>query len=106
MATNKLVIIDDGMVVSIITNSKITQAIHPIKVAADNAKSKGLTHNKGGCKPCQSKARNVAIDLMSIKQTIAQLSDDDRRLLKSLLDADKIRMVYTTQSNKLVQLTY
>jgi hypothetical protein len=46
------------------------------------------------------------MDLMQIKQTIAQLPDSDRKKLKELLNADKIRLVYRTPSNKLVQLTY
>jgi hypothetical protein len=106
MAENKVVIIDDGLAVSIITNTKITQAIPALKVAADNAKTRGISPNKGGCKPCQPKASNLAIDLMYIKQSIAQLSDSDRKKLKEFLKTDKIRMVYRTQSNRLVQLTY
>jgi hypothetical protein len=105
MAEHKLLIIDDSMAVAIISNLKIIQEIPAIKVAADNAKAKG-SRPLFGCRPCQAKARNVAMDLMQIKQTIAQLPDSDRKKLKELLNADKIRLVYRTPSNKLVQLTY
>ena len=105
MSENKLVVIDDSMAVSIITNQKITQAIPALKVAADNAKTRGAVPIRAGCRPCQAKARNVAIDLMYIKQTIAQLPEVDRKKLKEFLKADKIRLVYRTPSNRLVQLT-
>ena len=44
--------------------------------------------------------------MMYIKQSIAQLPDSDRKKLKEMLDTEKIRMVYRTVSNRLVQLTY
>jgi len=105
MAENKLVVIDDSMAVSIISNQQITQAIPALKIAADNAKTKMANPNRGGCRPCQAKARNIAIDMMYIKQTIAQLSEVDRKKLKEFLKTDKIRLVYRTPSNRLVQLT-
>lgn len=106
MAKNKMTIIDDSMAVSIISNQKIIQEIPALKVAADNAKTRGSNPAKAGCRPCQAKARNVAIDMMYIKQSIAQLPDSDRKKLKEMLDTEKIRMVYRTVSNRLVQLTY
>jgi len=106
MAKNKMTIIDDSMAVSIISNQKIIQEIPALKVAADNAKTRGANPAKAGCRPCQAKARNVAIDMMYIKQSIAQLPDSDRKKLKEMLDTEKIRMVYRTVSNRLVQLTY
>lgn len=106
MAKHKLITIDDSMAVSLMTNVQVTQAIPAIKIAADRAKSKGAVPVRGGCKPCQAKARNVAVDLMHIKKAAAQLSNQDRIKLKELLNTDKIRLIYRNDSNKLVQLTY
>lgn len=106
MAKHPLLIIDDSMAVSLITDTRITQAIPALKIAADKAKSRGAVPVRGGCRPCQAKARNVAIDLMHIKKAAAQLPDADRRKLKELLDTDKIRLIYRNDSNVLVRLTY
>lgn len=106
MAKHKLLVIDDSMATAIISNVKIGEAIPPIKQIGDVVKAKGAIPKVGGCGRCRPKARNVAIDIMHVKKTIAQLSEAYRIKLKELLDTHQIRIVYRTDSNKLIQLTF
>jgi hypothetical protein len=105
---SNLVVIDDSMVMAIMNDNKILSQIPPIKVAVSNAKAKSDAgiNRKAGCKPCQSKARNLAINLMVVKKAIAQLPNDMKKKLKELLNAKEVRIVYKNDSGKLIQLTY
>ena len=108
MEEHKLLVLDDSMVMSIMNNNKIVSQIHAIKVAVDRARATpgagGM--KKGGCTPCQAKARNVAINLMLVKKTIAQLPDESKKHLKALLNAKQVRIVYRNDAGKIVQLTF
>lgn len=108
MEEHKLLVLDDSMVMSIMNDNKIISQIHAIKVAVDRARTApgpgGV--KRGGCTPCQAKARNVAINLMLVKKTIAQLPDESKKKLKQLLNAKQVRIVYRNDSNKIVQLTF
>jgi|688.fasta_scaffold15826_8 radical SAM superfamily enzyme len=108
MEEHKLLVLDDSMVMSIMNNNKIVSQIHAIKVAVDRARATpgagGM--KKGGCTPCQAKARNVAINLMLVKKTIAQLPDESKKKLKELLNAKQVRIVYRNDSGKIIQLTF
>lgn len=102
---SNLLIIDDSMVLAIMGNSKITSQIPQIAVAVSNAKARSSAPG-GGCKPCQAKARNTAINLMVVKKAIARLPTEMKKKLKELLNAKEIRIVYKDDSGKLIQLTY
>ena len=108
MEEHKLLVLDDSMVMSIMNNNKIVSQIHAIKVAVDRARAApgagGM--KKGGCTPCQAKARNVAINLMLVKKTIAQLPDESKKKLKELLNAKQVRIVYRNDAGKIIQLTF
>lgn len=103
---SNLLIIDDAMVTAIMGNSKIISQIPPLAVAVSNARANPNAGKGGGCKPCQAKARNVAINLMSVKKAIARLPNDMKKKLKELLKAKEIRIVYKDDSGKMIQLTY
>lgn len=107
MAENKLYIINDNAVTNIMNDPKVLGGIYALKIAVDNAKSKSSAGIKGpGCKPCQAKARNLAVNLMIVKRAIARLSDSDKVKLKELLKADQARIVYSNESGKIIQLTF
>jgi len=108
MENHKLLILDDSMVMSIMNDNKIVSQIHAIKVAVDKARATpgAAGIKKGGCTPCQAKARNVAINLMLVKKTIAQLPDESKKKLKELLSAKQVRIVYRNDAGKIVQLTF
>ena len=108
MEEHKLLVLDDSMVMSIMSNNKIVSQIHAIKVAVDRARAapRAGGMKKAGCTPCQAKARNVAINLMLVKKTIAQLPDESKKQLKALLNAKQVRIVYRNDSGKIVQLTF
>ena len=103
-----LVIIDDGLAMAIMSDSRILSQIPAIKVAADNAKARADAgmNRKAGCRPCQSKARNIAINLMIVKKAIAQLPAEMLKKLKELLNAKSARVVYKNDSGKLIQFTF
>mgnify|MGYP000388041806 CR=1 FL=1 len=103
---SKLVIIDDGMVINILNDPKVSSQIQAVKIAVDNARARVGNARKGGCRPCQAKARNIAVNLMSVKKAIAQLSDADKAKLKNIMNAEQARIVYTNDSGKIIQLTF
>jgi hypothetical protein len=103
---SKLVIIDDGMVINILNDPKVSGQIQAVKIAVDNARAKVGNVRKGGCRPCQAKARNIAVNLMSVKKAIAQLSDADKTKLKNIMNTEQARIVYTNDSGKIIQLTF
>ena len=107
MAENKLYIINDNAVTNIMNDPKVLGSIYALKIAVDNAKSKSSAGMKSaGCRPCQAKARNLAINLMIVKRAIARLSDADKVKLKGLLKADQARIVYSNESGKIILLTF
>ncbi len=103
---SKLVVIDDGMVINILNDPKVSSQIQAVKIAVDNAKARVGSIRKGGCRPCQAKARNIAVNLMSVKKAIAQLSEADKEKLKNIMNAEQARIVYTNDSGKIIQLTF
>ena len=108
MTEHNLLVLDDGMVMGMMNDNRIISQIHGIKVAVEKARAQAgaLGVKKPGCRPCQAKARNIAINLMLVKKAIAQLPDESKKKLKEILNAKQIRIVYRNDAGKIVKLTF
>ena len=101
-----LIVLDDGKIASMLNDASFLAEFKNIKMALESGRARAAATPKKGCKPCQAKARNVAVDLMSVKKSIARMSDEDKIKMKKLLKTEKIRIVIKAEDGKLVQLTF
>lgn len=103
-----LIVLDDGKIASMLNDESFLAEFKNIKMAleAGRARAAAVPAKNKGCKPCQAKARNVAVDLMSVKKSIARMSDEDKIKMKKFLKTEKIRIVFKAEDGKLVQLTF
>lgn len=102
-----LIVLDDGKIASMLNDASFLAEFKNIKMALESGRARAAAApKKAGCKPCQAKARNVAVDLMSVKKSIARMSDEDKIKMKKLLKTEKIRIVFKAEDGKLVQLTF
>jgi hypothetical protein len=97
-----LVVIEDGVILSLVSKPEFTQSIPCLANKAEMLKTSG-----GGCGSCAAKRRARAQQTMSgIKSCLAALSPQKKTELKQLLNAKQLRVVYTNASGKVVQLTF
>lgn len=98
--SDRLVIVEDSTITALLTNPKILSDIPALKTAA-------ASKNPGSpaCKPCARKATAKALNYSQAKRVIANLRGEPLARLKKELNADKIRVIYASESGKLVQIT-
>ena len=98
--TDRLVIIEDSVITSLLSNPKLLSDIPSLKSA-------GAVKNAGspGCTPCQRKARAKSFNYAHVKRVIANLRGDLLQRLKKELNTDKIRVIFQNEAGKLVQIT-
>lgn len=106
MGNLPLVVLDDNQIASMLNDQSFLSEFKDIKAALDSGRSKAAAAPVKGCRPCQAKARNAAVDLMSVKKSIARMSDENKIKIKKFLKAEKIRIVFKAEDGKLVQLTF
>jgi hypothetical protein len=96
----RLVMIEDSIITSILSNPRILAAIPALKNAADS-KNPGSPR----CTPCARKARAKVANYSQVKQIISNLRGESLARLKQELNADKLRVLIKNSSDKLVQIT-
>lgn len=97
---DKLVIIEDAVITSLLSNPRLLSEIPALKNAASIRPNSGPS-----CKPCARKAGNKAFNYSGAKKVIANLRGEPLAKLKKELGADKIRVMFVNESGKLVQMT-
>jgi hypothetical protein len=96
----KLVIVEDSVITSLLTNPKLLADIPSLKTAASSKNPGSPT-----CRPCARKAAAKSLNYAQAKRVIANLRGEPLARLKRELGADKIRVIYGSESGKLVQIT-
>lgn len=99
----KMVVIEDGMLVSMAANEAIAAEfpfLKPVLAAARTA-ARG-----GGCGSCGQAARTKAAAYRQAKLNLAGLPSDKKRRLKELLNAQAVRLLYKDAANRAQQLTF
>jgi hypothetical protein len=97
---DKLVVIEDTTITSLLSNPKLLSTIPALKTAA-SVKNPGSPT----CKPCARKASAKAINYSHVKKVIANLRGEMLSKLKQELGATKIRVIFKNEQNKLIQVT-
>ena len=104
---SKSIILDDKAVFGLIKDTKFLEQFPNIKEALEAAKDKANSHViKQGCKPCQVKSKQVAIDLMAVKKSIARFCDEDKVKIKEFLKTDKVIIIFSNDKNVISQIDF
>lgn len=98
--SEKLVVIEDSTITALLTNPKLLVDIPALKSAASVKNTGSPT-----CKPCARKAAARHLNYAHVKKVIANLRGTQLARLKTELGADKIRVIFKNDSNKLIQIT-
>jgi hypothetical protein len=101
-ALRKLVIIEEGLILSMATSAQFLAEFPFLRSAAS------LATNLAGqpCNSCGGKANTGRSEVLTkLKQTLAGMPDTQRRKLKELLNAAQVRVTFK-QGNKIIQHTF
>jgi hypothetical protein len=98
----KVVVIEDGTIFMMLNDPKFATEISCLFGKRDVFKT-----STGGCGACARKrsAKRMA-ELTKIKSCLAALSQEKRTILKNLLDAETVRVVYTNSGGQVVQVNF
>lgn len=97
---SRLVIIEDAVVTSLISNTELLSVLPALKHAAT---VKGKL--PADCGSCPAKARARSLNYAQVKKTIGNFRGANLLTLKKFLKADKIRVVFKNDSGNMVNLT-
>ena len=98
LPVRKLVIIEDGLVSSMAADPAFVKEFPFLSSIA------GMTPPRG-CGSCRRGGVETGQAFSQIKQSLAGMSDDRRRLLKQMLNAQQIRLNYKS-GKRIVQHTF
>jgi hypothetical protein len=97
-----MVVLEDSTIISMMNNPEYAQSIPCLFNKKDLFRTEA-----GGCGACARKKQEKQRSAMAqIKSCLAGMSSEKKTLLKSLLDASKIRVVYVNAGGQTVQLTF
>jgi hypothetical protein len=97
----RLVTLDDGMIVQLAYDSQLSAQIPCLTNKRD------LFRVGGACGACAKRKQGKQLEeLVKIKRCLAAMSDDHKHALKKYLKADKVRLFYANVEKKVVQLTF
>lgn len=97
----ELVIIENSTVAAMLADAEIVAQIPCLQNIDPSANTK-----KSGCGKCGRKNSAKAAEYTSIKNCIASMSSDNKRKLKKILDAHKVRIVYLNDTGRIIKLTF
>jgi hypothetical protein len=95
-----LVIIENSMIMAMMADAEIVSQV-PCLQNINTASTK-----KAGCGKCGRKNTAKALEYTSIKNCIAGMSSNNKRTLKKILDAHKVRIVYLNDTGRIIKLTF
>jgi hypothetical protein len=99
---SKLVVIEDGTIFMMLNDPKFATEIPCLVGKRDVFRT-----SPGGCGACARKrSAQRHTELTRIKSCLAALSQEKRTVLKNLLDAETVRVVYTNSGGQVVQVNF
>jgi len=96
----ELVIIENSTVAAMLADPKIVSQV-PCLQNINKASAK-----KSGCSKCGRKNSVKAAEYTGIKNCIAGMSSNNKRAIKKILNANKVRIVYLNNSGRIIKLTF
>ena len=96
----ELVIIENSTVAAMLADSEIVSQM-PCLQNITTAQAQ-----KSGCGKCGRKNSVKASEYTGIKNCLASMSADNKRKLKQILNATRLRIVYVNNSGRIVKLTF
>ena len=92
----------------IIENSTVAAMLADSEIVAQMPCLQNITAptQKAGCGKCGRKNSVKASEYTGIKNCLASMSADNKRKLKKILDATRLRIVYVNDSGRIVKLTF
>lgn len=97
-----LVVLEDSTIVSLLTDPAYSETIPCFFNKSDLFKTKS-----GGCGACaRKKQERQRAAMAQIKACLAGMSVEKKNELKQLLNANKVRVVYSNANGSVVQLTF
>jgi len=96
----ELVIIENSTIAAMLADAEIVSQV-PCLQNIDASPVK-----KSGCGKCGRKNAAKATEYTSIKNCLAGMSSDNKRKLKKILDANKVRIVYLNDTGRIIKLTF
>lgn len=98
----KLVVIEDGLLSGMSTNSAMVKEFPVLSPIAAIAKSS----KRSGCGSCSRAGQARAQTYQQVKQALAGMDAARKRKLKELLNTESIRILYKDSKGKTQQLTF
>lgn len=97
----KLVVLEESFLASLANQASFLQEFPFLTTL------KSLAPKKGGCGGCKARKQNNARAqaFTAVKASIASMGDDQKRKLKSMLNAKQVRVSYK-QGTKIIQHTF
>ena len=96
----ELVIIENGTITGMLADASIVAQMPCLQSAASS------TQPTSGCGKCGRKNTAKAAEYTSIKNCLASMSSDNKRKLKQILNATRLRIVYVNNSGRIIKLTF
>ena len=95
----ELVIIENSTVAAMLADSEIVSQMPCLQNITAQAQ-------KSGCGKCGRKNSVKASEYTGIKNCLASMSADNKRKLKQILNATRLRIVYVNNSGRIIKLTF
>jgi hypothetical protein len=97
-----LVVIDDGLIFSMLNDPAFNTTIPCLF-----GKREIFKNATGGCSSCAKKKQdNRRQEMMRIKACLAGLSDEKRKQLKQLFNAERVRVMYSDAAGQIIQVNF
>ena len=101
MEKTKIVIVDDKLVLGLLGDSRFLDLFPAIKSSVKEGRLR-LDESvvDGTCKPCQVRSKQYVVDAMSVKKTLAKLSDEDKQKFKNFLNTEQVKVIFKSKEGK------
>jgi hypothetical protein len=96
-----LLIVDEALIQQLAADQRFAAAF-PFLRSMQQIRQKPRT----GCRRCRGSNIQVATTFNAIKSTLAHMGGDKKNLLKQMLNARKVRIVYLQPNGGVVSLTF
>lgn len=112
-ARQSLVVLDDARLVALMSDAKFKSSLPCFKQSARVSASELSTMKKTGCRSCGGRKNQEQLDaqrafdiLRDLKRCIKGMPRDQKRTLKRLLAARKVRVNVPVSDRKVVKITF
>ena len=107
MGRRKIVIVDDKLVLGLISDKRILDILPALADAMSVGRQRLHKDVKSGnCKTCQIKFKQYAVDAMSVKKALVELSASDKVKFKDFLNTEQVKIVFKSKDGSITQVDY